>query len=319
MRGNKVSFIIPVYNAEKYLEECIKSILNQTIQDWELLLINDGSPDKSGYICDEYAKHDSRIRVFHKKNGGVSSARNLALKYVTGAWVSFIDSDDVISSVYIERCLDAITNDDIDIVQTGMARHTSELNKKNGVETTPLNVADYIATNKYKTTVCGGIIRSSIFFENNIEFDETLKLGEDQKCIFSCMALSKKILRVPDKLYYYRPNPSGATSKQMSKDLLLSMHEFYILKNIFPIITNAVDVSMVMMISQMIRNGDISLFSLRDIYIKYNIEPKCILYFCPIRLPKICLKAIIVLAFEYYKLRLFLAHCRKSKEKFFNY
>lgn len=92
----KVSIIVPVYKAEKYLNRCIDSILAQTFTDWELLLIDDGSTDRSGDICDEYAKKDTRIRVFHKENGGVSSARNLGLDSAQGEWVTFIDADDYI-------------------------------------------------------------------------------------------------------------------------------------------------------------------------------------------------------------------------------
>ena len=90
----KVSVIVPVYKAEKYLHRCVDSILSQTFTDWELLLIDDGSPDRSGEICDEYAKKDTRIRVFHKENGGVSSARNMGLDIAKGKWIVFVDSDD---------------------------------------------------------------------------------------------------------------------------------------------------------------------------------------------------------------------------------
>ena len=96
----KVSIIVPVYKAEKYLNRCIDSILAQTFIDWELLLIDDGSPDKSGEICDEYSKKDQRIKVFHKSNGGVSSARNLGLDHVKGQWITFIDADDYIDSSF---------------------------------------------------------------------------------------------------------------------------------------------------------------------------------------------------------------------------
>lgn len=91
-----ISIIVPVYNAEKTLGRCVDSILNQTFQDWELLLIDDGSTDRSGEFCDEYASKDQRIKVFHKKNGGVSSARNIGLNYAKGEWITFIDSDDEI-------------------------------------------------------------------------------------------------------------------------------------------------------------------------------------------------------------------------------
>ena len=90
----KISVIVPVYNTEKYLRRCIDSVLAQTYQDFELLLIDDGSKDSSGAICDEYAEKDTRVRVFHKENGGVSSARNLGLDNAKGEWVTFIDSDD---------------------------------------------------------------------------------------------------------------------------------------------------------------------------------------------------------------------------------
>ena len=88
-----VSIIVPVYNTEKFLHRCIDSILAQTYTDFELLLIDDGSKDSSGAICDEYAVKDARVRVFHKENGGVSSARNLGLDNAKGEWITFVDSD----------------------------------------------------------------------------------------------------------------------------------------------------------------------------------------------------------------------------------
>ena len=96
----KISVIVPVYNVEKYLRRCVDSILTQTFTDFEVLLIDDGSTDGSGKICDEYAKKDKRVRVFHKENGGVSSARNLGLDNVRGRYVTFVDADDKISPDY---------------------------------------------------------------------------------------------------------------------------------------------------------------------------------------------------------------------------
>ena len=96
MNNPKVSVIVPVYNVEKLLQRCIDSILAQTFTDFELLLIDDGSKDKSGEICDEYAAKDSRIRVFHKQNGGVSTARNLGIDKAQGEWIYFVDSDDIV-------------------------------------------------------------------------------------------------------------------------------------------------------------------------------------------------------------------------------
>ena len=92
----KISVIVPVYNVEKYLRRCIDSILAQTFSDFELLLIDDGSKDSSGEICEEYAGKDARIRVFHRQNGGVSTARNLGIDKAKGEWIYFVDSDDVV-------------------------------------------------------------------------------------------------------------------------------------------------------------------------------------------------------------------------------
>ena len=96
MNNPKVSVIVPVYNIEKLLQRCIDSILAQTFTDFELLIIDDGSKDKSGEICDEYAEKDARIRVFHKQNGGVSSTRNLGRDEAKGKYIAFVDSDDFI-------------------------------------------------------------------------------------------------------------------------------------------------------------------------------------------------------------------------------
>ena len=106
----KISIIVPVYNAEQWLERCIDSIVAQTYTDWELLLIDDGSTDASGDICDRYAASDPRIQAFHKPNGGVSSARNLGLDHAKGEWITFVDSDDYIEARFLEsfsECFDA--------------------------------------------------------------------------------------------------------------------------------------------------------------------------------------------------------------------
>ena len=102
-KNPKISIIVPVYNAEQYLRRCIDSILNQSFTDFELILIDDGSKDKSSDICDEYAAKDSRIKVYHKENGGVSSARNLGLDNANGEWIAFVDSDDFIKEDYLKH------------------------------------------------------------------------------------------------------------------------------------------------------------------------------------------------------------------------
>ena len=114
MRHN-LSIIVPVFNVRNYLSDCIDSIISQSYSDFECILIDDGSTDGSGAICDEYAKKDSRIRVFHKENGGVSSARNIGLDNASGEWIYFVDSDDQILPGGLQTMVDWIS-DNVDIV-----------------------------------------------------------------------------------------------------------------------------------------------------------------------------------------------------------
>ncbi len=129
---SRVSVIIPVYNVEKYLEKCLNSVINQTYKDLEILLIDDGSTDKSPEICDEYSEKDSRIKVIHKENGGLSDARNTALDIMTGEYLTFVDSDDYIAVDAIETLLDALKRNGADLAVGNMTSfyedgHTEKL------------------------------------------------------------------------------------------------------------------------------------------------------------------------------------------------
>lgn len=110
-----VSIIIPVYNSEKYLEDCLNSVINQTYKDFEVLLIDDGSTDRSGKICDYYSQKDKRFKVFHRKNKGVSAARNFALEIAQGEYIAFIDSDDVVNEHFIEFLITICIDNQADI------------------------------------------------------------------------------------------------------------------------------------------------------------------------------------------------------------
>lgn len=116
----KISCIVPVYNVEKYLRRCVDSILNQTFTDFELILVDDGSLDNSPAICDEYAVKDSRIKVIHKVNGGVSSARNVGLDVAKGEWICFVDSDDLIEADYMQKMYEAAINNNSDFIMCGI-------------------------------------------------------------------------------------------------------------------------------------------------------------------------------------------------------
>lgn len=174
-----VSVIVPVYNAELTLKQCVDSILSQEITDFELLLIDDGSTDQSPIICDEYAKQDLRIRVFHKDNGGVSSARNLGLENAQGEWITFIDSDDYITKDFLP---------DFDMIDTDMVfcSYRSFLDKKisdyrsHEILSVPQNFNEFI--NKFITDP---VLRGPVskFFKKDIilslRFPVDMKTGED--------------------------------------------------------------------------------------------------------------------------------------------
>ena len=121
-----VSIIVPVYNSKEFLPECLSSILCQHYSDIEVLLIDDGSTDGSGQLCDNYSAEDKRIRAIHKKNGGVSSARNIGLEKATGEWVMFLDSDDLLTEDAIENLMRDV-NDDIDMSYGGLRKFNEDI------------------------------------------------------------------------------------------------------------------------------------------------------------------------------------------------
>lgn len=115
MKNEVISVIVPVYNVEQYLKECVESILQQTYQELEILLIDDGSTDQSGKMCDDFAKQDDRIRVFHKENGGAASAKNFGLAHITGSYVMIVDSDDKIEARLVETLYRSLKEQDAEI------------------------------------------------------------------------------------------------------------------------------------------------------------------------------------------------------------
>ena len=138
-----ISVIIPVYNVENYLRECIESVLNQTFRDFEVILVDDGSTDSSGDICDEYVEKDERVTVIHQKNGGLSVARNTGLSEANGKYVYFLDSDDYISENALATLLNIAENDSSDIVFFDAVSFT---------DTDDFTVhQNYIRKNKYQT------------------------------------------------------------------------------------------------------------------------------------------------------------------------
>lgn len=127
----KVSIIVPVYNVEKYFDRCINSLINQTLREIEIILVDDESPDNCPEMCDKYAKKDSRIKVIHKKNGGLGFARNSGLDIAAGEYFAFVDSDDYVDLDFYEKLYTAAKNGDYDLAQGGISKkHGDRIEKK---------------------------------------------------------------------------------------------------------------------------------------------------------------------------------------------
>lgn len=218
MKDALISVIVPIYKVEKYLNKCLKSITNQTYKNLEIILVNDGSPDNCPQMCEEWAKKDSRIKVVHKENGGISSARNLGIKNSSGGYIAFVDSDDYVDITMFEKLLKSITDNNSDVAicgyfnayENGDYVEILESNLSNLSKSNLLNF--YIVSNSKKVDnkiVNDGISPSvwrmlySKKVIENIWFEEDVKYGED--LLFNGQVFSKdiKISAVLESLYYY--------------------------------------------------------------------------------------------------------------------
>lgn len=233
-----ISAIIPVYKAENYLCRCIDSLLAQTFTDFELLLVDDGSPDRSGEICDEYAAKDSRVRVFHKENGGVSSARNLGLDNTSGIYVTFIDADDWVDVDYFEKSVSKL-KDGVDILQTSyrIVNEDSVVISVKLFESEPMNWDYVIGKDCYIVTVWGNFFRHSVILNNHLRFNERLCLGEDILFFISVVIHSCEIAQTKESFYNYFRHSLSATHNtkkeelvNLSYKLLLLIDEYFIFK-----------------------------------------------------------------------------------------
>lgn len=218
MSAPKISIIVPVYKAENYLSRCVDSLLAQTFQDFEILLVDDGSPDRSGKICDEYAKKDNRVRVFHKENGGVSSARNLGIEQGRGEWIIFCDSDDWVDVNWLEQYCEALL-EDVDMVFQGYVRednHKQVLHVwKDCLEKAMLNIIYGLELRNLFGWTWIKIFRADIIKRYAIRFNVNISKNEDT--IFTleyCLHIHKiRVLSVA--AYHYRNTPFSLVSKHL--------------------------------------------------------------------------------------------------------
>ena len=225
----QISVIVPVYNVEKYLTQCIESILSQTYQEFELLLIDDGSEDNSGSICDHYSNIDSRVHVFHKENGGVSSARNMGIEHAKGEWVCFVDSDDWIDKDTFEY-ITGLWNG-ADFLQFGYRRTGGTASEYSYVPSKVLRYSTSVYCTKriYHSAICGYLLKLNIIKKYKISFPNHIKYGEDQAFILKTLICSSEIVILDRHFYNYRDREGSAMhaseSISMGKDHLLVIED----------------------------------------------------------------------------------------------
>lgn len=244
-----ISIVVPVYNVEKYLKRCLESILSQTMKNLEIILVDDGSTDQSGIICDEYAKKDSRIKVVHKKNGGLSSARNAGLAIAQGEYVGFVDSDDDIENIMYERMYETIEIENVDFVMSDYIRipengeiylKTLEIKKgrydRNDIREKifPQLIMGEDLEYGPLLSVCHCMYRTEFLRKYDLRFDEEVRWSEDN--IFSAFvgyyADSFYYLKGEGFYHYYNNSGTITTSyRSGSWDVYCTMnqhlHQFF--------------------------------------------------------------------------------------------
>ena len=213
-----VSVIVPIYKIPEYLSCCIDSILAQTYPDFELILVDDGSPDDCGRICDDYAKRDNRIKVVHKVNGGLTSARNAGLEVAKGEWIMHVDGDDWIEPDMIESLIEAaqITGADMvigDFVKYGPSAGYNKLptwssDKKK-------SMTNYIAY--VMTTIWGSIAKRSLYADHSLKSPDGISYCEDFHLIVRLCHFANKIVNVHRPFYHYRYRPTSIMSNMNGK------------------------------------------------------------------------------------------------------
>ena len=237
-----ISVIVPIYNIEEYVERCIESIEKQTFQNLEIILVDDGSDDSSGKICDELGQKDQRIKVIHKQNGGLSDARNAGIDVANGKYFVFIDGDDEIHIEMIERLYDKLINTKADIsmcriekIEPNRRFVTRKFKEgKKYIELSSLEAIQELLLDRMDCSACPKLYSRNLF--DKIRFPKG-RTNEDFAVMYKIFSISKKIVYMPDLLYFYYQREGSITTtafntKQFDKyDNCIEMVE-YITKNV---------------------------------------------------------------------------------------
>lgn len=217
----KLSIIVPIYNAAKYLPQCIDSILSQTFTDFELILVNDGSTDESEKICLSCKEKDSRIKYVFKENGGVASARKVGLECSSGEYIGWVDSDDWIEIDTLRIAYDAAKKEDVDIVCFGIRQIFPH--QKITVEFKNTDMYEnFLCYPIYMHSVWNKLIKKSLFEDNDIDFGIGIITAEDLLVLFQLFHFAKKVSYIENVLYNYRCNSESVSNTPLTKQKVLS-------------------------------------------------------------------------------------------------
>ena len=202
-----VSVIVPVYNVEEYMDACIYSIVNQSYHNLEILIVDDGSTDSCGEKCDRWANKDSRIKVIHQKNQGLSGARNTAIDVCKGEWITFIDSDDIVEQDYIKMLLELAERYKVKISQCSYTEIEYWGVEEKDTEDDVWESAQFLASQKYQTMAWGKIYKREIFKTERYPYG---KIHEDMALTYRLVYEAGRIAYTTKKLYFYRPSRTGS-------------------------------------------------------------------------------------------------------------
>jgi len=233
-----ISIIVPVYNVRPYLEQCVHSIIAQTYQEWECILVDDGSTDGSGELCDELAVGDERLRVIHQKNQGVSAARNCGIDESKGEYICFIDSDDWVGVDYITHLLAGMNEKGTDMVITGAIHESSKPEihapKDNYILRIEPNYTEIFINHAGLFYSPWAIIyKSSIIKSNRIVFPKGLSFGEDTTFVFSYLRHVRDVILAPFADYHYRIQTSGSLSYRFGEERTFQRYGLWKMRQAF--------------------------------------------------------------------------------------
>lgn len=230
-----VSVIVPVYKAEKWIRDCAKSILDGSFSDLELILVDDGSPDGSGRICDELAGEDCRVRVIHQANAGVSTARNTGIREAAGEYIMFVDSDDTLDGDMLSVMYSAAKNENADMVLSGIryvyedSGRIVELPLPDAVIDFPEGMDEHYAaiSRSYGLSACATkLIRRSIVEKNSISFNAEFFILEDGTFVSECLPHCGVIVSLSRIFYNYRKHEGESLMKRFNRNSVLSLANF---------------------------------------------------------------------------------------------